>query len=154
MSIFKDVANFFSDLFRGAAEKAWAHLHEDAKDNAITGANFAQVIKESIGVGYDEFISRVSAETKLSTEQIEGVLDRIAEDLGITAEGYDNIYIAIQDKANTVLSDTGWNALFQNIAKFVSIYLTSGKLDWITLSLGVAQIAYEKFQQAKKKSVA
>ena len=144
MSFISKLFQGFLNLFRSAAEAAWASMSKDLQNNALTAAQAVQIIKTSIDKGYTEIKLLVAAKTGFTVDQVDQFILAIAKDAGVSTAYPEKSYALLQEKAKAVDTDNEWNALWQNLMKFGATYLTSGKLDWITLSLGVAQLAYEK----------
>jgi hypothetical protein len=144
MNIFKTIANSILNIFKSAAEKSWNNLDKELQGHALTATALAQAIKKSIGIGYNDFAVKTSALTGLPVEKIDNVVLSIANDLGMKPSSVIEGYKSIQERAQQIDSDNGWNALWQNVMKFAATYISSGKLDWQALSLGIAEIAYHK----------
>lgn len=130
-------------------ELDWKALTPEQQEAIINGSRIAEMIKVGYREGADYLIGQVMDLTGLQREPVETLLLAILKDKwGITIqsiqEGLDKGAEAIEEG----VTENGWNDLWQGLAKFAAGYLSNGKLDWISLSLGVLEFAYRKFIKA------
>jgi hypothetical protein len=92
------------------------------------------VLKDNIGKGEVEISQYVS-------------LDLVKDTL--TEAGIGDLN-SLADKAQAAVTDTAWNNLWQLIAKSAATVLSGGKLNWVSLSLGLVEIVFQKLYGKKE----
>jgi uncharacterized protein YoaH (UPF0181 family) len=133
------------DMFDNT-ERDWHALTHEQQQAIINGSQISELIKEGYKRGEDYLIKEATALTGLPVEAIAAILLNILQDkFGVNIksiqEGLDKGAEAIENG----LTSNGRKDLWQGVAKFAAGYLSDGKLDWVSLSLGVVEFAYRKF---------
>lgn len=144
MSFITRILNGFLNIFRSAASKAWNSLSKDLQNHALTASNVVQIIKTNLDKSYIDVTVLISQATGFDTAAVNAFITAVGKDAGITADSADKVFTALQEKATAIDTDNGWAAFFQNLAKFGANFLSGGALDWVSLSYGIIQIAFEK----------
>jgi predicted regulator of amino acid metabolism with ACT domain len=113
------------------------------QDNVIAGVNIAQIIKENYTKGEDAVVSLIVDKTGIPKDVVEQGILTIAKDAGINTTSVQSYLDTIADKIQAGITDNHWNALWENVAKFAASFLSDGKLNWVTLGMGVIQFALQ-----------
>lgn len=144
MSFITRILNGFLNIFRSAASKAWNSLSKDLQNHALTASSVVQIIKTTLDKSYIDVVVLISRATGFDTAAVNSFIIAVGKDAGITANSAEMVFNELQRTAKDIDTDNGWNAFFQNLAKFGANFLSGGKLDWVSLSYGIIQIAFEK----------
>lgn len=142
------IGGFFAHLFHNAG-KSFNDLPPDQQQATINGTQIAQIIKSLYKSGEDAVISKIVGITGLSKDVAEHAVLSIAKDDGIDTTSVQAYLDHLADKVQAGITDNKWNALWQDLAKFGANYLTQGSLDWVSLSLGIVEYAFQTFVLGK-----
>ena len=143
------VGAFLSHLLSGA-QTAFKKLSPDQQKALINGVNVSQIIKDSYAQGEAAVVSLIAQKTGLTADAVTQLILVIAKDAGINVTSVQGYLDAIAAKVQAGLTDLGHNSLFSDTASFAASYLSSGKLDWVSLSLGLVEFAYQHFIKSSK----
>lgn len=142
-ALINSIGHFFESLFNNT-KADFNNLPKEQQDAIVQGVNLSQILKEGYTKGADAIVSEVSSKLNITTDVAEQVILHVLQSLGINVtdiqKGLDQLSERVQ---NTVTSD-GWNGLWQSVAKFGASWLSTGSLNWVTLSLGVIEFAFQK----------
>ena len=145
------IGAFFSGLLN-SMKKAWNSLSTQQQQGIINGVNVSQIIKEGYKEGEAAIVAKVSSSTGLTTEQSETVLLTALKDSNINVTKVQDGLDALANKVEAGITDNAWNALWKDFAKFAALALSGGKLDWVSLSMGLVEFAFQHFIAAKKSA--
>jgi hypothetical protein len=130
-----------------AAEKLWEKTPREQQEQAITTVAFTQSIKDYLTTTAPTVRNIIIANTKLPAD----VVDASLSALGTVNQLSDTSPLAViewaQKKASSGLTDLGWNQHWDNIAKALAVIISGNKIDWLSLMLGLVQIALEIFRK-------
>jgi hypothetical protein len=125
--------------------KAFKELPPDQQQGAIFGSQISQIIKNGYAKGEAWVISEISNVTGLPSDVVEQTVLSIAKDAGVNTASVQVYLDHLADKLQSGITDNGHDALFETIAKFAASYLTQGKLNWVTLGLGIIEYVYNAY---------
>jgi hypothetical protein len=138
------IGAFIAGLFKTAG-KAFNSLPKEQQDAIIQGVNISQIIKDNYAKGEIAVLSMIIDKTGVSADVAEFAVLAVAKDMGINVSTVQDFLNVLADKVQAGITDNHWNELWQSIAKFGASYLSTGKVDWVTLSLGVVEFALHQF---------
>lgn len=138
------IGGFISHLFTGA-KTAFDELPEDQQNAIISGVSVSQIVKDGYKQGEDYVVNAVSEQAHIEASDAKLLILVALKDLGINVtgvqEGLDTLS-AIIDKG---LTGNDYNGLWRDLATSAAQWLTTGKLDWVSLSMGLIEWAYQHF---------
>lgn len=141
MSIFSKlfgvIWNAIKSLFESTKD-AFEQLPSDEQQAILNGTKVAQIIKDNLSRGETYVIDVIAVQLNISVDDAADLFQSLAKDLNV-----DQVVSGIADKVAQGLTDIAHNSLFQSIAQFAASYLSGGKVNWITLALGVIEYAYQ-----------
>lgn len=138
------VGGFIVALFHSAGS-AFNNLPPDQQKAAIDGSSISQILKTGYKNGATWILAEITKVTGLPSDVVEQTILSIAKDNGVNTTSVQDYLDHIADKTQGVITDNKWNAIWQDIAKFAANYLSQGKLDWVSLSLGIIEYAFQTF---------
>lgn len=141
MSIFSKLFGAIWDAIKSLFEStkdAFNELPADEQQAIINGTKVAQIIKDNIGRGETYVIDVVALQLGISIDDATDLFQTLAKDLKL-----DHVVSGIAEKIESGITDIAHNSLFQSIAQFAASYLSGGKVNWVTLALGVIEYAYQ-----------
>ena len=142
-NLIKSIGHFFEKLF-GSTRDAFNDLPKEQQDAIIKGVNLAEVIKNGYAKGADALITEVALATGISEDVAKAVILHVMHSLGIDVTTIQNGLDRLAGRIERTVTDDGWNGLWESVAKFGASWLSTGKLSWVTLGLGVIEFAYQK----------
>ena len=142
-SLIKSIGEFFANLFSSTGD-AFDALPKDQQSDIINGIQVSQVIKLFYKQGETAVIKEVAERLNVSENVAIGVVDHALKAWGINETSIDAGLKELQDIIDKGISDGGWNSLFKTLADNAAIFLGTGRVNWITLSFGVLEFAYQK----------
>lgn len=142
-TLINSIGHFFEGLFNHA-KSVWNALPKEQQDAVIQGVNISQIIKEGYKDGEHAVVAAVSQKLGVSEDIAKGVILEVGRGFGVNTGKIQDILDHIADTIGKGLSDPGYNQLWQSIAKFAATFLATGSLNWVTLSLGLIEIAFQK----------
>lgn len=143
-SLIQAIGHFFEQLFSNT-KADFNNLPKNQQDAIIQGVNVSQIIKDGYSKGKDYVIAQIAEKTGVSTDVATAVILAVGKDLGIDTGNVDDVLSHFADKIQAGITDNNWNALWQDVAQFAASWLATGKLNWVTLSLGVIEFAFQHF---------
>lgn len=138
------IGGFIANLFHNAG-KSFTSLPPDQQKAAIDGSNISQILKTGYAKGEAWTLGEITRVTELPADVAEQTILSIAKDNGVNTASVQAYLDHIADKVQEGVTDNKWNAIWQDTAKFAANYLTQGKLDWISLSLGIIEYVFQTF---------
>jgi hypothetical protein len=148
-TLIASIGHFFEKLFNTTRD-SFNDLPKEQQEAIIQGVNVAEIIKLDYRQGAENLIHQIAAVTNVSDDVAKAVILHVLNSLGIDAiEVQDGLDKFAQRVENTI-TDDGYNGLWQSIAKFAASWLSTGSLNWITLSLGVVEFVYQKLFKGVK----
>jgi len=138
------IGSFVTGLLNGA-KKGFQAMPADQQQAVIQGVNISQILKENYAKGEAAVVQLVSDKVGVSSEIANAAILAIASASGIKTGKIQDYLDSIANKVQAGVTDNEWNSLWQTAAQFGASYLTSGKLDWVSLSLGIVEFAYQHF---------
>lgn len=138
------IGGFIVGLFHNAG-KAFNELPPDQQKATIDGTNISQILKTGYMKGEKWVLGEIVNVTGLAPDVAEQAVLHVAKENGVNTTSVQEYLDHIADKIQAGVTDNKWNAIWQDIAKFAAGYLTQGKLDWVTLSLGIIEYALQTF---------
>jgi hypothetical protein len=148
-SLIQSIGKFFDGLFR-STKKAFNELPEDQKDAIIKGVNISELIKSGYTLGPEYLINAVATGCDVSKDVARGVIDHVLKSWGINSTDIQSGLDKLAERIEDGLTDDGWNGLWEVGAKAAASWLSTGRLNWITLGLGVLEFAYQKIFKGVK----
>jgi len=142
-NLINSIGHFFGALFR-TTKTAFEQLPEDQQANIIKGVNLSQLIKEGYAKGEDLLIDEVSAKIGVPKDVAKGLILHVLQSLGIDCISVQDGLNELSGRIERTITDDGWNGLWESVAKFAASWLSTGKLNWVTLGLGV-EFCYQRF---------
>ena len=142
------IGNFLSHLLAGA-QKGFNDLPKDQQDAIINGVGVADIIKKEYHLGEAAVVASIAKAIGVTPDVASGLILGIGKDLGINTGKIQDVLDHYANQTQAVLTDNGINSLWQTTAKFAASWLATGSLNWVTLSLGVIEWAYQNFIKAK-----
>lgn len=144
-SLIDSIGHFFGSLFKTTAT-AFNQLPPDQQDAIVKGVNLSQLIKEGYSKGETAIVSEVAAKLSIDTETANGLILHALNSIpGINTTSIQSGLDKLADSLQAGITDSGWNGLWETLAKSGASWLTTGSLNWITLGLGVIEFAYQHF---------
>lgn len=138
------LGSFIVNLFHNAG-KSFEALPPDQQKATIDGTNISQILKTGYANGEAWILAEITKVTGLPSDVAQQTILSIAKDNGVDTTSVQAYLDHIADKVQSGVTDNKWNAIWQDIAKFAANYLTQGKLDWISLSLGIIEYVFQTF---------
>lgn len=138
------IGSFFEHLLSGA-KTAFDNLPPDQQQALINGVNISQIIKENYTKGETAVVQLIADKTGLPSDVITQAILAIAKDAGINVTSVQAYLDSLADKVQAGITDNGWNSLFSDIAAFGASWLSTGSLNWVSLSIGLIEWAYQHF---------
>lgn len=138
------IGGFIVALFHSAGA-AFNNLSPDQQKATIDGTNISQILKTGYKNGADWVLAEITKVTGLPADVAEQTILSIAKDNGVSTTSVQDYLDHIADKVQQTVTDNKWNAIWQDVAKFAANYLTQGSLDWVSLSLGIIEYAFQTF---------
>jgi hypothetical protein len=138
------IGGFIVAIFHSAGA-AFNNLPPDQQKATIDGTNISQILKTGYKNGAEWVLDEITKVTGLPSDVAEQTVLHIAKENGVNTASVQEYLDHIADKVQAGVTDNKWNAIWQDIAKFAAGYLTQGKLDWVTLSLGIIEYALQTF---------
>lgn len=142
------IGGFVVSLFHNAG-KSWGDLTPSQQQGAINGSQVSEIIKNLYASGETAVVSKITEVTGLPADVAEQTVLSIAKDAGVNTTSVQAYLDHIADTVQKGVTDNKWNSLWQGVAMFGANYLTQGKLDWVTLSLGIIEYAFKTFVAGK-----
>lgn len=143
------LGSFFAHLVTGA-KNAYDALPPEQQQAIVKGVNVSQIIKLGYAKGEDAVVAEVAAEINVSKEVAEQVILIALKDIHINVTsvqaGLDKLANAIQGG----ITDNNWNGIWQSVATSAAGWLSTGKLNWVSLSMGLIEWAVQHFLKAKQ----
>ncbi|EHQ30013.1 hypothetical protein [Mucilaginibacter paludis] len=129
-------------------QSQWDNLPKAEQDAVINGSKVGELLKQFYKDGEAVVLQKVTEATGLSPDIATAAILAVGKDLGINATTVQQVLDHIGSKVDELLTDTGWNGLWSNIAKSLAGWLSTGSLDWVSLSMGLMEWAYRAFVKA------
>lgn len=148
-TLINSIGHFFSGLFK-STQKAYNELPEDQQQAILNGVNIAEIIKQGYKEGEEYLVAVIAAKANISTDIARGVIDHVLKSWGINET---SVQAGLDKLAQTIekgLTNDGWNGLWETVAKSAASFLGTGRVNWVTLGLGVVEFAYQKFIKGVK----
>lgn len=142
------IGSFFSHLLSGA-KTAFDELSPDQQQAIENGVNISQIIKTGYKLGADYVIEEVTKATGVSSDVAEQLILSAFKDMSINATSIQAGLDALADKIQSGITDNDYNGLWQDLARSAAQWLSTGSLDWVSLSLGLVQWAFMHFIASK-----
>jgi hypothetical protein len=140
------LANKIGDLFKKLitdTADAYNDLPKEERQQVQSGVIVSQILKENYQKGKDYVTALVGEKLNLSNEAAQQLIMAALNEAGINVSTLDEGFNQLAEKAQNAVTSTAWNNLWQLLAKSVATILSGGKLDWVSLSLGLIEIAYQ-----------
>jgi len=148
----KSLLNFFSGLYHkllGDLESDFNDLPKDEQDALIKGGQFGEIVKQNFRNGYHAVLADASHVLGLSEAQADELLVALGKKLGINSQyGFATIDY-LQSEFNKGLEDSSWDALWTTVSGQLQIILGGGKVNWVTVAIGLTEFVYQKFVKGK-----
>jgi|GEM_PF-3514296 hypothetical protein len=138
------IGSIITNLLNGA-KKGYQSLPADQQDAIVKGVNISQILKSSYAQGETAVVNLVASKVGVSPDIASAAILAIAEASGIKTGKIQDYLDSIANKVQDGVTDNEWNSLWQTGAQFAASYLSGGSLNWVSLSLGVIEFAYQHF---------
>lgn len=143
-TLIASIGHFFENLFK-TTQNAFNALPQDQQDAIIQGVNISQLIKEGYTKGETALVSEVSAKLDISYDVADSVILHVLNSIpGINVTVIQDGLNKLADSLQAGITDSGWNGLWETVAKAAATWLSIGSINWVTLALGVLEIAYQQ----------
>jgi len=142
-SIVASIGHFFERLFNHTKDD-FNNLPPDQQDAIIKGVNLSQIIKNGYAKGEQALLTEVSQSIGVPEDIAKAVILHVMHSLGINVTEVQAGLDRLAGRIERTVTDDGWNGLWESVAKFAASWLSTGKLNWVTLGLGVVEFAYQK----------
>lgn len=130
--------------------KAFNSLPPDQQKGAIDGTQISQIIKTGYSKGEAWVLGEITAKTGIPADVATQVILTIAKDSNINVTSVQAYLDHIAKTVQAGITDNHWNSIWQTAAQFGATYLTQGKLDWVSLGLGIIEYAFQVFVNKAK----
>lgn len=140
---------FFTHLLNGA-KAAFSELSPDQQQALINAVNISQIIKEGYTKGEDYVVAEITTATGMPKDVVEQTILAIAKDAGVNTTSVQGYLDSLANRVQADITDNGWNSLFSDIAAFGATWLSTGSLNWVSLSMGLLEFVYQHFIASKK----
>lgn len=148
-TLINSIGHFFAGLFK-STQKAYNELPEDQQQAILNGVNIAEIIKQGYKEGEEYLVAVIAAKAGISTDIARGVLDHVLKSWGINETSVQAGLDKLAEAIDNGLTNDGWNGLWETVAKSAASLLGTGRVNWVTLGLGVTEFAYQKFIKGVK----
>lgn len=142
------IGGFFSHLLNGA-KSAFEELPQEQQNDIVNGVNISQIIKDGYKEGEDYIVNAVAEQTKTDTSEAQALIRVALKDIGINKDSIQEGLDTIADMVDKGITDNDYNGLWRDIATSAAQWLSSGKLDWVSLGMGLVEWAFQHFINAK-----
>lgn len=142
------IGGFFSHLVSGA-KSAYDELPQEQKDQLEKGVNVSQLLKSGYSKGEAYIVHEVATSLKVDEQTATTITLVMLKDMGFNVTKVQDGLDQIADKIQAGITDNNYNDLWQLGSKSVAIYLSGGKLDWVSLSMGLIEWAVQHFLKSK-----
>jgi len=146
--IIASIGGFIAHLFTGA-KNAFNDLPKEQQDAIIQGVNISQLLKEGYKEGAGYVLAEIETKLNIPADVATQLLLTVFKDMGINVTKVQDGLDQIADKVQAGITDNNWNSLWQIGAKSAAQWLSQGKLDWVSLAMGLVEWAYLHFLKAK-----
>lgn len=148
-TIIASIGEFFAKLF-GDTKDAFNDLPKEQQDAIIQGVNISQIIKDGYAKGEAFVVTQIAAKLNVSEDVANGVILYVLKSFGINEPSIQEGFDKLADRVQSGLTDEGWNGLWQLGAQSAASWMSTGKLNWLTLSLGVVEFVVQHFIKGVK----
>ncbi len=142
-NLISKIGHFFANLFNSTKD-AFNELPKEQQDAIIKGVLISEVIKTGYITGEATLIKYVAEKSEVSEDVAKAVILHVLHSLGINVSNIQDGLDRLAGRIENTITNDGWNGLWESVAKFAASWLSTGKLNWITLGLGVVEFAYQK----------
>lgn len=142
------IGGFFAHLVSGA-KSAYDELPQEQKDDLQKGVNVSQLLKDGYSKGETYIVNEVSTALKIDQVAASAIILIMLKDMGFKVDKIQDGLDQLADKIQAGITDNNYNDLWQLGSKSVAIYLSGGKLDWVSLSMGLIEWAVQHFLKSK-----
>lgn len=147
-SLLAAIGGFFSHLVSGA-KSAFSDLPKEQQDAIIQGVNISQILKDGYTKGVDAVLSEIQSKLNIPVDVATILLQTALKDVGIDEADLEIGFGKLADKIQAGITDNHWNSLWQTVAKSAAQWLSIGKVDWVSLSMGLIEWSFQRFVKAE-----
>lgn len=141
------IGGFFSHLVSGA-KSAFSDLPKEQQDAIIQGVNISQILKDGYTKGVDAVLAEIQSKLNIPVDVATILLQTALKDVGIDEADLGVGFGKLADKIQAGITDNHWNSLWQTVAKSAAQWLSIGKVDWVSLSMGLIEWSFQRFVKA------
>lgn len=138
------IGSFFAHLVTGA-RSAYDELPHEQQQAIINGVSVSQIIKDGYKQGEDYIINTVAEQAKISPGAAVQLVFIALADIGIKKDSIQDGLDTLADMIGKGITDNDYNGLWRGLATSAAQWLSSGKLDWVSLSMGLIEWALQHF---------
>lgn len=142
-TLIQSIGHFFANLFNSTRD-AFNDLPKEQQDAILKGVLVSEIIKTGYEAGEQAVIKYVAQKCEVSEDVSKSVILHVLHSLGINVSNIQEGLDGLAGRIENTITDDGWNGLWESVAKFAASWMSTGKLNWITLGLGVVEFAYQK----------
>lgn len=142
-NLIQAIGNFFEKLF-GSTKDAFNELPKEQQEAVLDGVNISELIKQGYAKGEAALLKEIATRLNIEPDTAYQVTLHVLQSLGINVSNVQDGLNQLSNRIENTLTDDGWNGLWESVAKFAASWMSTGKLNWITLGLGVVEFAYQK----------
>lgn len=146
MSIFSSIFGPIWKLIKGLFESikdAFEQLPPDQQKAILDGTKLSQLLKDNFNRAEVYVIDLVAVKLDVSFDVAKAAILYVGKQLGVTEASVQAVLDHVGGKVTSGIDDIAHNSFFKQIAEFASFFLGAGALNWITISLGVIEYAYQ-----------
>lgn len=141
------IGGFFSHLVSGA-KSAFSDLPKEQQDAIIQGVNISQLLKEGYAKGEDFILQEIEVKLHIPADVSTQLLLTVFKDMRIDVDNVQDGLDQLADIIQAGITDNNWNSLWQLGASSATQWLSQGKLNWVSLSMGLIEWALQRFVKA------
>lgn len=136
------IGDFFKKLWEGTKD-AFEELPQEQQNAAILGTQLSQLLKDNFSRSSAYVVELVASKLGISSDVATGVILYAGKQLGVTEPTVQAVLDHFATRINEGIDDIAHNSLFKSVAEFAAYFFGTGKLNWITISLGIIEYAYQ-----------
>lgn len=141
------IGGFFAHLVTGA-KSAYDELPKEQQDALVQGVNISELMKQGYTKGGDWLLGQIETKLSIPPDVATQLLLTVLKDMGINVTKVQDGLDQLANKVQAGITDNNWNSLWQLGAKSAAQWLSQGKLDWVSLSMGLVEWALQHFLKA------
>lgn len=146
MSVFSSIFGGLWKLIKGLFEStkdAFEQLPPDQQKAILDGTNLSQLLKDNFNRAEVYVIDLVAVKLDVSFDVAKAAILYVGKQMRVTEASVQAVLDHVAETETSEIDDIAHNSFFKQIAEFASFFLGAGALNWVTISLGVIEYAYQ-----------